>query len=172
MPERMGGFMITAAWVTGLAILTLFFGSWLDREDNPNRQVDAVIAADGAREVVLQRNRAGHYVAGGSINGQEVTFLLDTGATDVALSEDLAQRVGARRQGTALSRTANGVVQSWTTTLDSVSLGGLALRDVRATVLPNMHGTDALLGMSYLKHLQMIQSGDKLILRAPGQSEE
>ena len=165
LTEKVGGVMVVAAWVIGLGLLTLFFSNWLDRQENPNREVMAVTGADGVREVVLRRNRAGHYIASGTINGHAVVFLLDTGATDVALAEDLAKRLGLRREGTALSRTANGMVQSWTTSLESVEVGGLELRGVRASVLPNLHGDSVLLGMSYLKHVEMIQSGNKMVLR-------
>ncbi len=61
--------------------------------------------------------------------------------------------------------TANGVVDTWSTRLDRVDLGGLLMRQVPASVLPNMPGGEVLLGMSYLRHLELIQRGDTLILR-------
>jgi aspartyl protease family protein len=64
-----------------------------------------------------------------------------------------------------MSQTANGMVQTWTTRLDSVDLGGLVARNMRASVLPNLPGDEVLLGMSYLKQLEMIQRGDTLTLR-------
>ena len=81
------------------------------------------------------------------------------------IPETLAKRIGLRPEGAVLSRTANGVVRSWTTRLDSVDLGGIELRGVRASVLPNMNGRQVLLGMSYLKHMEMTQSGDTLVLK-------
>jgi aspartyl protease family protein len=64
-----------------------------------------------------------------------------------------------------MSKTANGMVRTWTTRLDTVDLGGLVAHNVRATVLPNMPGDDVLLGMSYLRHLELIQRGGVLTLR-------
>jgi len=120
----------------------------------------------------LQRNRMGHYVARGSINGEPVTFLLDTGATSVALPMKLARRLELPMRLGGMSKTANGLAQTWSTRLDSVSLGGLAARNVRAVVLPNMPGDEVLLGMNYLKRYEMIQRGNRLTLRVPGSASQ
>lgn len=164
-PSRLGRAMLFAAWVVGLALLAMFFKGVIDRQTNPNPDPVAVTGQAGGPVVVLQRNRAGHYVAGGQINGEPVVFMLDTGATDVALPLPLARRLGLPLRPGGMSQTANGTVQTWTTRLDSVDLGGLVARNVRASVLPNMPGGEVLLGMSYLKHLEMIQRGDTLTLR-------
>jgi aspartyl protease family protein len=164
-PSRLGRAMLFAAWVVGLALLVMFFTDVIDRQTNPNPDPVAVAGQAGGPQVVLQRNRAGHYVAGGRINGEPVVFMLDTGATDVALPLPLARRLGLPMRPGGMSQTANGMVQTWTTRLDSVDLGGLVARNVRASVLPNMPGDEVLLGMSYLKQLEMIQRGDTLTLR-------
>ena len=67
-----------------------------------------------------------------------------------------------------MARTANGTVRTWTTRLESVDVGGLAVSDVRASVLPNMPGEEVLLGMSYLKRFELIQRDGTLTLRVPG----
>ena len=164
-PSRLGRVMLFAAWVVGLALLVMFFTDVIDRQTNPNPDPVAVAGQAGGPQVVLQRNRAGHYVAGGRINGEPVVFMLDTGATDVALPLPLARRLGLPLRPGGMSQTANGMVQTWTTRLDSVDLGGLVARNMRASVLPNMPGGEVLLGMSYLKQLEMIQRGDTLTLR-------
>ena len=64
-----------------------------------------------------------------------------------------------------ISRTANGEVTSWSSRLDQVEIGGLRLDNVRASILPSMNGQEVLLGMSFLKRLEMIQQGDRLTLR-------
>lgn len=168
--RRIGRGMILAAWVLLLGLLTLFFSDLLDRQRNPNRNPASEQLADGIRQVVLQRNRQGHYVATGRINGVAVEFLLDTGATDVAIPQALAERLGLQRTGSALSRTANGVIAVWTTRLASVTLGDIALHDVRASVLPGQSPDDqvVLLGMSFLKRLEFTQRDGELLLLQRG----
>jgi aspartyl protease family protein len=164
-PARLGRAMLFGAWISGLALLALFFHQWLERDNNPNPHPLTLQGADGVVEVVLQRNRAGHYVASGKINGEPVRFLVDTGATDVALSLDLARRLDLRLGPEGSSRTANGITRTWPTRLARVELGGLVAHGVRASVLPNMPGDEVLLGMSFLKPLELIQRGDTLTLR-------
>jgi aspartyl protease family protein len=166
--KRLGRGMLVVAWLGVLALLTWLFDGEIARQLNPNPSPQGALGADGTLEVVLQRNARGHYVAGGRINGRPVEFLLDTGATDVAVPLALAERLGLPRLGTGMSRTANGVVQTWRSRLDRVSVGPIELADVRASVLPGMAGDDhVLLGMSFLKRLELEQRGDTLTLRQP-----
>ncbi|WP_295446337.1 TIGR02281 family clan AA aspartic protease [uncultured Thiodictyon sp.] len=163
--SSLGRVMLFGAWVVGMALLVFFFKGVIERQRNPNPQPVAVAGAGAASSVVLRRNRAGHYVAGGSINGEPVVFMLDTGATDVALPLALARRLGLQLRPGGRAQTANGTVETWATRLDSVDLGGLVARDVRASVLPAMSSDEVLLGMSYLKQFELIQQGDTLTLR-------
>jgi len=157
--------MIVAAWVLLLGLLTAWFSGWLDAQRNPNREVSGHVAEGGVREVVLQQNRQGHYVATGSINDASVRFLLDTGATTVSVPEDLARELDLSPGAPSPTQTANGVVMTYPTVLDRVRLGNIELRDVRAHINPGMRGGGVLLGMSFLKQLEMIQRGDSLTLR-------
>jgi aspartyl protease family protein len=165
VPSRIGKAMLFAAWVVGLAILVLFFQGLVKDQTNPNRDLELSHDASGRAQVVLVRNRSGHYVASGRIEGEPVVFLVDTGATDVALPLDLARRLGLSLGMPRLSRTANGDVTSWPTQLDSVDLGGLTARGVRASVLPNMPGGEVLLGMSFLKRFELLQREGTLTIR-------
>lgn len=152
------------SWVLLLGLMAFLFDGILERQRNPNQAPLTLQDERGAR-VVLKRNRAGHYVASGRINGHPVQFLLDTGATDVAISDELASRLELPRGRQLLSRTANGTVVSWQTRLDEVGLGDITLTDVSASVLPTMSGSEVLLGMSFLKRLEWTQRGDQLTLR-------
>lgn len=161
--------MVIVAWVFGLGFLTYLFQGVLDRQHNPNQRLDSLLSQDGVREVRLLRNRQGHYVADGSINGNRVTFLLDTGATDVAVPEALARELRLPRLQPGMSRTANGVVRVWRTRLEQVRLGALLLENVRATIVPSMPAdAEVLLGMSFLKQLELIQRDGVLTLRQGG----
>lgn len=160
-----GKWMMIISWVMLLALMSFLFSNILERQHNPNEEPVTLRDNQGNAQVVLKRNRAGHYVASGRINGHPVLFLLDTGATDVAISDELAQRLELPKGRRVISQTANGTVVSWQTRLDQVGLGSITLNDVRASVLPTMAGNDVLLGMSFLKRLEWTQRGDQLTLK-------
>ncbi|MFP4610409.1 MAG: TIGR02281 family clan AA aspartic protease, partial [Thiohalophilus sp.] len=136
--QKIGKSMVFAMWLVILALLTLFFDKYLGDQHNPNQQVVQRQAADGSQEVVLQQNRQGHYVANGKINGQDVTFLLDTGATDIAIPENVASRLGLERGRQVMFETANGRARGYATRLESVSLGHIRLTDLPASINPNV----------------------------------
>ncbi|MBK1731433.1 retropepsin-like aspartic protease family protein [Thiococcus pfennigii] len=165
LPTRLGKGMMIGAWAAGLGLLWFLFHGVIEGERNPNRHPEAEVGAGGALQLVLERNRAGHYLADGRIDGHRVTFLLDTGATMVALSLELARRLDLPLRPGGQVRTANGVVSTWSTVLRSVDVGGLEVSDVRALVLPNLPGDEVLLGMNYLKHFEILQRGEALTLR-------
>ena len=162
--QNIGRWMIVAAWVSLLALLTMLFSQWLEHQNNPNQQLRVTSGLQGDATVVLKRNRAGHYVAPGKINGVDVLYLLDTGATLVAVSSTLAEEAGLRPGAPSQSRTANGVVRSWLTEIDQLQLGPITMRNVKASILPDMPDDEVLLGMSFLKHLKLQQQGDELVI--------
>jgi len=159
--------MTYAAWIAFAALLTWGFSEYLDRIRNPNQTVPSRPRADGSFEVVLKRNRAGHYLATGSINGESVVFLVDTGATTVSLPADLADRLGLVRGVPLRTQTAGGVIETYATALDTVRVGGIQLTDVPASINPRAHGDEVLLGMAFLKGLEFEQRGDELSIRQP-----
>jgi len=166
LSARLGKLMLLGAWGVALAIGVFLFDGLVEHDRNPNQVTRAEAGPGGKLQVVLLRNREGHYVADGAINGAPVEFLLDTGATQVALPLVVARRLGLPLHPGGIGRTANGDIETWSTRLDSVSLGGLTAERVPAAVLPNMEGEQVLLGMSYLKHFELIQRGRTLTLRA------
>jgi aspartyl protease family protein len=106
----------------------------------------------------------GMYHTKGSINGKPANFLVDTGATNVALSGRKANSLkidfksGIRGQ----AQTAAGVVTAWGIELDSVEVGGIRLTNVMATVIEGEHPAQVLLGNSFLRHTRMEQAGSVL----------
>ena len=155
--------MLLLAALLVLGLLTWFFSGQLQQQQNPNQNLHSVQQTETI-EVRLQPNRQGHYVFTGKINGQAVDFLVDTGATQVALPASVAQRLHLPRLGDTLFNTANGVSRGYLTRLDTLQIGDILLTDVRAGVAPNMNGM-VLLGMSALKQLEFSQSDEQLILR-------
>lgn len=163
--KRMGTTMQVMAWVVLLALGVFFFSDLLDKQYNPNQSLQTSHTEDGIREVVLQRNKFGHYVSSGMINGKPVTFMLDTGATGVAIPDALASYLGLQRGAAFPTQTANGMSMSYAARLDSVSIGAIELSDVSAAISPGLQTEEILLGMSFLKHIEFTQRGDTLILR-------
>lgn len=163
--RRLGLGMQVMAWLVLMGLLVVYFSDLQDRQRNPNRNLDTLVAADGVREVVLQRNRYGHYVTSGEINGQPVVFMLDTGATGVAIPEAVARRLGLERGRPFRTQTANGLSTSWAVRLEQVSVGGITLENVAAGITPGLQIDEVLLGMSFLKHIEFTQRGDQLVLR-------
>jgi aspartyl protease family protein len=163
--QHIGKGMIIAAWILLLVLLTWFFNDQLEQQRNPNRQISSATATDEIPEVRLQRNRSGHYVASGEINGQPVEFMLDTGATDVSIPAVVADRIGLKRGRQLSYQTANGTVTAWQTVADEIRLGPLRLGPVRASINPHVKNNSVLLGMSFLKQLDFNQQGNTLTLK-------
>lgn len=162
--SRAGTFMTIAAWLIFFIFLFSIFDYSISQRNNPNQNV--VTLTEGYdKQVILQRNVYGHYVTNGSIDEQEVTFLLDTGATDIAIPENLADKIGLVREHAVMVKTANGNVKAYRTHLAKAAIGDIALYDLNATILTNMHGNEALLGMSFLKHFEITQKGKTLTIK-------
>jgi aspartyl protease family protein len=109
----------------------------------------------------------GHYVASGTLNGEPVVFLIDTGATNVAVPARLAKALKLKRGAAMRSQTANGAVTTYQTRIDEVRLGSIVMHNVRASINPGMDGNEVLLGMSFLRHLELRQRGRTLTLISP-----
>jgi len=163
--KRLGTTMQALAWLVFMGLLVAYFSDMLQDRHNPNRSLETRLAEDGVREVVLQRNRAGHYVTSGEINGQPVVFMLDTGATGVAIPDHIAKQLGIPRGRPIQTQTANGITTSYTARLDRVSVGGIVLNDVAAGITPGLRTDQVLLGMSFLRYIEFSQRGNTLTLR-------
>ena len=159
--------MAIIAAILLIGLMTLLFGDLLDRQNNPNQAISVSVDGNGNRTVRLERNAFGHYVASGEINGADVEFLLDTGATEVSVPEGIARRAGLKRGAQMPVSTAAGVAYVYHTRIEELRLGPLIQRGVSATINPHMPDDEVLLGMNFLRHLKFTQQGDTLILEAP-----
>jgi aspartyl protease family protein len=125
-------------------------------------------APAGGRSLSIPRDARGHFQAEGRIDGQRIGFMVDTGASVIALNESSAARFGlrpSRGDYNALVSTANGTIKAARTRLAMVELGGLIVRDVDAMVLPDEALSENLLGLSFLSKLKRFEySGGKMVL--------
>jgi aspartyl protease family protein len=122
-------------------------------------------AGSGRQSVTLAADSAGHFVSEGSINGIPVRFLVDTGATMIALPASDARRMGIdyRKGEQGLVQTANGSIVAYRVKFDTVKLGGIELSGVEGTVI-EQGLTVALLGMSFLNRVEMKRDGQMMTL--------
>lgn len=131
------------------------------------QQPQAQPAPRGGRVVTINRSGNGHFEVDARVDGRRVAFMVDTGASVIALNESSAARLGIRvspRDYTVNVSTANGVIKAAPVTLNSVDIDGVVVRDVRASVLPDEALNVNLLGMSYLSRVRFAHERGKLVI--------
>lgn len=121
-----------------------------DRIQQPN----TIQTLGSDRTVVLKRGLDGHYRAEALINGEEVDVLVDTGATGVAISQAVADKLNLKSLTAVRTNTANGTTVGYMVRLSSVKLGGVEANNVSAMIAPGLEG-DVLLGMSFLSRMDV-----------------
>jgi len=125
----------------------------VERRYGLTRELSAGFAEPERKQLSIAKGRGGHYWVAGSINGQSVQFLVDTGATSVAINEIQARRLGIdyRVNGKPIVvGTASGSAKAWQVHLSSVKVGAIDVVGVEAVVVEGSSPTEALLGMSFL----------------------
>jgi aspartyl protease family protein len=139
--------------IFAIAWLTLAFGIYtiIDNIQNPNK---AFRLGNDTSSVTLKRGLDGHYRAEALINNQQVDVLVDTGATGVAISQKVADKLGLESINAIRTSTANGDSVSYMVRLSSVKVGGVEAQNVSAMISPGLDG-DVLLGMSYLGRMDV-----------------
>lgn len=124
-----------------------------------------VQTSSGKASTTLTADARGHFVVAGAINGKPVRFLVDTGASLIAMGADEAKRLGIRYEQGAkgLASTANGVTTVFKITLDSVKVGDITLHGVDALVSPQPM-SEILLGNSFLNRVSMSREGNSMVM--------
>ena len=126
------------------------------------------VGQSGLRSVSIPRDARGHFQTEGRIDGQRIGFMVDTGASMIALNETSAARFGlrpSRGDYNATVTTANGTIKAARTRLAMVDVGGLVVRDVEAMVLPDEALSENLLGLSFLSKLRRFEyANGKMVL--------
>ncbi len=119
------------------------------------------------RTASVPRGANGHFETDATVDGRRMGFMIDTGATVVALRQQEAARLGihpAPREYTAKVTTANGIIMAAPVELSRVELGGIVVRNVAALVLPDEALAQNLLGMSFMSRVRWQYQGGRLIL--------
>jgi aspartyl protease family protein len=154
----MRNLMIFAAVLVGLGT---FMAQLADRltpvPATASASVVAIDTAASGRSLSIPTDRRGHFRTEGRIDGQRINFMVDTGASMVALNESSAARFGlrpSRADYNAIVTTANGTVKGARARLAMVELGEITVRDVDALVLPDEALSENLLGLTFLSKLK------------------
>jgi aspartyl protease family protein len=125
-------------------------------------------ARAGSRSVSIPRDARGHFQTDGRIEGQRIDFMVDTGASVIALNEKSAARFGFHPTPAdykMMVSTANGTIKAAATRLAMVDIGGIIVRDVEAMVLPDEALSENLLGLSFLSKLKRYEyANGKMVL--------
>ncbi|MBU3055446.1 retropepsin-like aspartic protease family protein [Pseudomonas indica] len=160
-----GGVVVVSADSRG-AVLRV---DGVERTYGMTREYSQGFAAPTRSQLSIAQGAGGHYWVAGSINSHPVQFLVDTGATSVAMNEAQARRLGLdfRVNGRPMVvSTASGTAKAWRVDLNSVKVGGLEVLGVEAVVLEGDSPTEALLGMSFLNRVRWREEQGVLMLES------
>jgi aspartyl protease family protein len=139
-------FIIASIWIA-LASVIYYLADGIQNPNKLNRLGDN-------STVVLKRGLDGHYRAEALINGQKIDVLVDTGATGVAISQSVADRLNLKSIDAIRTNTANGDSVGYMVRLQSIKVGGVEAKNVAAMIAPGLDG-DVLLGMSFLSRMDV-----------------
>lgn len=150
-----GSFSNVLIWLSILALILAFF-FWLE--------TPIVSVSGGTAEVIVPKAPDGHYYVDGQINGAKIRFLIDTGASYIAVSAAMASRLGLLPDSSATFNTANGQVRGQIASRQSVTVASLVAPPMSVSIMPSLT-SEALLGQNFLSQVTMTQSGQFLVLR-------
>jgi len=131
------------------------------------KQAPSSGASASGRTVTLQSDRRGHFQVDARVDGRAVEFMVDTGASVIALRQSSAAKLGIHpsvRDYTASASTANGVVKAAPVMLNRVEVNGITVRDVQAFVMPDEGLGTNLLGMSFLSRVKWTHDKGRLVM--------
>lgn len=154
--SKAGRFMFLIAWIIVFGVLFssfYYFG-----------QPGSTVITSTANEFRLGADYSGHYRIKGRINDHPVEFLVDTGATWVAIPQNIATELGISGKYPVTMTTANGEVTGSLTRIDQLTFGSFTLHDVKAVIMPKEDDT-VLLGMNVLSQFSMEQQDNQLIFK-------
>jgi len=159
--RKIGLLMLTLGWILIIVLVWILYSKVIFAP-----KASEIRIVDELTQIKLYPDRDGHYRILGNINQTKVNFLIDTGATNVAIPLALAKKLKLQNLGSTSVITASGKSSAYITKIDELIIGGIAIYNVNALVVYDMHGSIALLGMNVLKRFSIEQNKDYMILKA------
>ncbi len=157
--SNMGTIMMMAGWIVFFGLLTMFFNNYL----NPRSK--GHITSSGDRVVTAYRNSDNQYLSQGKINGKDVVYLIDTGASGISIPTKVARRIGLRAGAPSTVSTANGFGTVYQTNIKKLEFGPIIIKNIRAHINPGLTDNQILLGMRVLRRLDIRIKGNTMTLR-------
>lgn len=153
----LGHIVALTIWIIISTAIYLYF----DARQKPTIAVASADLASG--QIIIPRSIDGHYYVRGAINGHPVDFMVDTGASIVSISHDIALITGLPGGIPANFLTANGTVMGRIVSGQAIEAGGIVVEGLNIGI--GVGGNIALLGQNFLRKVDVLQSGDKMVLR-------
>lgn len=153
---RHNSFLTTALLWLGWGVLGFSLFTWIS--------APKVSIAGKQVEIVIAKAQDGHHYIDGILNGKQIRFMIDTGASYVSIGGNLAAQLGLLSGKPTKFDTANGSVIGQLFENQSIKVSGLAIPPLTIGVMPNSPNT-ALLGQNFLRHVELLQVDNKLVLR-------
>jgi aspartyl protease family protein len=155
--------MIGVAWLLIMAAGALWYHEWAEQQYNPNQNISG--NRDGHSTIIkLTANKQHQYVAKGKIGDIAGVFIVDTGATEVVVPQQLARSANLPQGAPTKAMTANGLITVYSTIIPVMNIGPLVIHNVKASINPAMQGPGILLGMSALKDMEILHSNGVLTI--------
>lgn len=157
--NNFGFYFSTLAFLGILLLLFLHFGGYF-------KKGSSIESINGIQTLKLEASDGHHYRVEGAINGVAVNFLLDTGATGIAVNEKIADQAGLERGGYGTMQTANGTVDARASRIARLEIGPILMKNMPVWIMPDMDD-EVLLGMSVLRQLNWRQENGTLLIEIP-----
>lgn len=160
--RRLGAIFLIIGWLILISLVALLVNFSMFRTKAP-----LINTTEAGTQVIIYRDNDYHFRIDGSINGIAVTFLIDTGATSIAIPSSIADNANLPKLSEVGTETANGNSIGYLTKISKLDIGTIKFENATAIIIPTMNSNQVLLGMNILQHLNIQQTKDTLIITVP-----
>ena len=157
--KKIGIAMLLISWILGIVLIWILYQKIVFTS-----KPFEIITTEKYTKIKIYPDLDEHFKIDALVNNNKVIFLIDTGASYVAISDSLANKFKLKKLNTIMVNTASGETIAYKTIIDSLVIGPVTFKNVAATIMPHMHADYALLGMNVLKHFKIEQTKNHLIL--------